>query len=302
MPGETLLGSSYHEYPGGKGLNQVVAATRAGGAAAFVSALGNDAAGDQLAEVLAAEGIAADAVQRIVGTATGRALITVDQQGENSIVVISGANALLRPAPLPDANVVLSQLEIPIDVVVDAFAQARALDRLTILNPAPSAELPAELLANCSIVIPNEHERERLGGIDRLFDLGVTAVITTLGSRGVDVETPAGHQHVEPFAVTPIDTTGAGDAFCGAFAVAIAEGSDAITASPLCRGCGSARHHSARSGAVPAPALRDRRPSDWRLKDRTIGRCDVAPCGIAPLVRGSSVPSRRSPRRGLCRA
>ena len=195
-PGETLLGTSYHEYPGGKGLNQVVAVTRAGGAAAFVSALGDDAAGDQLADVLAGEGITADAVQRIAGTATGRALITVDQAGENSIVVIPGANALLRPAPLPDANVVLSQLEISIDVVVDAFAQARALGRLTILNPAPAAELPEELLRSASIVIPNEHEREQLGGIDRLFEFGVTAVITTLGSRGVDVETLAGRQHV----------------------------------------------------------------------------------------------------------
>ena len=164
--------------------------------------------------------------------------------------MIPGANALLRPAPLPDANVVLSQLEIPIDVVVDAFAQARALDRLTILNPAPAAELPDELLANCSIVIPNEHEREQLGGTDRLFEFGVTAVITTLGSRGVDVDTPAGHQHVEPFAVTPIDTTGAGDAFCGAFAVAIAEGSDAITASRFAAAAGALA--TTRPGAVPS--------------------------------------------------
>ena len=249
-PGETLLGTSYHEYPGGKGLNQVVAVTRAGGVAAFVSALGDDAAGDQLADVLASEGITVDSVQRIAATATGRALITVDEAGENSIVVIPGANALLRPAPLPDAEVVLSQLEIPIAVVVDAFAQARALGRLTILNPAPAAELPEELLANCSIVIPNEHEREQLGGSDRLFALGVAAVVTTLGSRGVDVETPAGREHVEPFAVSPIDTTGAGDAFCGALAVAIAQGADAITASRFAAAAGAIA--TTREGAVPS--------------------------------------------------
>ena len=189
-PGETLLGTAYNEYPGGKGLNQVVAATRAGAAAAFVSALGDDAAGDRLAAVVADEGIDASAVQRLAGTATGRALITVDAAGENSIVVVPGANAELRPAPLPGARVVLSQLEIPIGVVTDAFTQARAVGGVTILNPAPATALPDELLSRCTIVIPNQHEHEQLGGADRLFGLGVEAVITTLGSAGVDVETP----------------------------------------------------------------------------------------------------------------
>jgi ribokinase len=249
-PGETLLGVGYQEYPGGKGLNQVVAARRAGGATAFVSALGDDAAGDALAAVLDGEGIDTGAVQRVAGTATGRALITVDDAGENSIVVIAGANAAVCRAPLPDARVVLGQLEIPIDVVRDAFTQGRAGHRVTILNPAPAATLPDGLLALCTVVIPNEHERQQLGGVDRLFGLGVEAVVTTLGGDGVDVVTPAGHRHVDPFAVRPIDTTGAGDAFCGAYAVAIAEGADVLDAARFAAAAGAIA--TTRAGAVPS--------------------------------------------------
>jgi ribokinase len=250
LPGETLLGTDYHEYPGGKGLNQVVAATRAGATTAFVSALGDDPAGDRLSAVLAEEGIDAAGVQRIPGAPTGRALITVDESGENSIVVVAGANAALSEAPLPNGGVVLGQLEIPVTVVTDAFRQARARGSVTILNPAPAAGLADELLALCSVVIPNEHEREQLGSSDRLFGLGVEAVVTTLGSAGVDVETRAGHHHVEPFAVTPVDTTGAGDAFCGALAVAIAEGSDALAAARFAAAAGAIA--TTRAGAVPS--------------------------------------------------
>jgi ribokinase len=249
-PGETLLGIAYDEYPGGKGLNQVVAATRAGAAAAFVSALGDDAAGDRLAAVVADEGIDASAVQRLAGRVTGRALITVNAAGENTIVVVPGANAELRTAPLPGARVVLSQLEIPIGVVTDAFTQARAVGGVTILNPAPATALPDELLSRCTIVIPNQHEHEQLGGADRLFGLGVEAVITTLGSAGVDVESPGGRHHVAPFTVTPIDTTGAGDAFCGSFAAAIAEGVEALGAARFAAAAGAIA--TTRLGAVPS--------------------------------------------------
>ncbi|HET9547156.1 MAG TPA: ribokinase [Desertimonas sp.] len=250
QPGETLLGTAYHEYPGGKGLNQAVAAARAGPPTTFVSALGDDAAGDRLAMVLAEEAIDATAVQRCTSTATGRALITVDHAGENSIVVVPGANAELRPAPLPDAIVVLGQLEIPMGVVADAFAQARAGGRVTILNPAPAVTLPDELLGRCTIVIPNEHEREALGGVDRCFDAGVEAVITTLGGEGVEVHTPDGHRRIPPFSVTPIDTTGAGDAFCGAFAVAIAGGADPFSAARFAAAAGALA--TTRAGAVPS--------------------------------------------------
>jgi ribokinase len=255
LPGETILGTDYHEYPGGKGLNQVVAARRAGSECAFVTALGDDDAGARLAAVVDAEGIDRAAVQRLAGTATGRALITVDAAGENSIVVVPGANAALLPAALPAARVVLAQLEIPIEVVADAFARARAVGAVTILNPAPAAELADELLANCSIVIPNEHEYGRLGGAERIFGLGVEAVVTTNGPAGVDVETPFERRRVPAFAVTPVDTTAAGDAFCGSFAVAIAEGADPMAAARFAAAAGALA--TTRSGAVPSLPKRE---------------------------------------------
>jgi ribokinase len=159
-PGETTLGTDHHEYPGGKGLNQVVAARRAGGACAFVTALGDDDAGDRLAAVVDGEGIDRAAVQRVVGTATGRALITVDSAGENSIVVVPGANAALLPAALPAARVVLAQLEIPIAVVADAFVRARAIGAVTILNPALTLTNP---LRKASCTATARQQRERAG-------------------------------------------------------------------------------------------------------------------------------------------
>ena len=117
------------------------------------------------------------------------------------------------------------------------------------IQPLPTT-LPDEVLAVCTIVIPNEHEREHLGGVDRLFGLGVEAVVTTLGGDGVDVVTPTGHRHVDPFAVRPIDTTGAGDAFCGAFAVAIADGVDVLGAARFAAAAGAIA--TTRRGAVPS--------------------------------------------------
>jgi ribokinase len=221
-PGETVSGSSYAEHAGGKGLNQAVAAARAGARCAFVAALGDDEAGDRLAGVLRADGIDTTLVQRLAGTPTGRALITVDDAAENSIVVVPGANGAITPTPPATARVVIAQLEIPIGVVVDAFVHAAAAGATTILNPAPAHDVPDALLRNTRIVIPNQHERARLGGTDRLFALGVEVVITTMGGDGVEIVTPDESRAVPPFPVHPVDTTGAGDAFCGAFAAALA--------------------------------------------------------------------------------
>lgn len=223
-PGETVSGTAYAEHAGGKGLNQAVAAARAGASCAFIAAVGDDEAGTRLSAILVGDGIDASGVQTVEGVPTGRAVITVDASAENTIVVIPGANALMARSPVPLARVVLAQLEIPIDVVIDAFTQARAAGAVTVLNPAPAADVPDELLALCTVVIPNEHEREQLGGGKRLFALGVERVITTLGAAGVDVATAAGSHPVDAFAVEPVDTTGAGDAFCGSFATALAAG------------------------------------------------------------------------------
>jgi ribokinase len=222
-PGETVLGTTYAEHPGGKGLNQAVAAARAGARTAFVSAVGDDDAGRRLVEALTIAGADASFVA-VSPRPTGRAVITVDEQGENSIVVVPGANADVTGSPLPRCGVVLVQLEVPLDAVRTALRLGRASGAVTILNPAPAATLDAELLALVDIVVPNEHELARLEPPDVLIGRGVRAVVTTLGGAGVRVVTAEREWHQPPFAVLPIDTTAAGDAFCGALAARLAAG------------------------------------------------------------------------------
>lgn len=229
-PGETLLGHDLAEHPGGKGLNQAVAAARSGAHTAFVGALGDDAAGARLRGVLDADGIDARGVS-VVAAPTGRALIVVADDGENTIVVAPGANATVTaPSPLPAASVVLAQLELPLPTVLAAFRSARGAGSTTVLNPAPAAALPNELLELADIVVPNEHEAELLGGPSRLLDGGTRAVVVTRGGAGVDVHTAGGTEHVPAHPVTPVDTTGAGDAFCGALCARLAAGDDLSTA------------------------------------------------------------------------
>ena len=237
-PGETVLGSHFAQHPGGKGLNQAVAASRSGAAVAMIGALGDDDAGRTLLAVAECERIDVSQVAIVAGTPTGRAVITVDARAENSIVVIPGANELAHvdqlPAAIGPATVVLAQLEVPIATVTAAFALARAAGIRTMLNPAPAplGSLPDELLELCDLVIPNEHEVELLGGVERLLTSGVGAVVVTRGAAGVTVtersdDTPDRVVwSVDAFAVDPIDTTGAGDAFCGALAARLAAGDD----------------------------------------------------------------------------
>jgi ribokinase len=223
-PGETVLGHSYAEHPGGKGLNQAVASARSGAAVAFVGAVGDDDAGARLRAVLAADAIDASRLA-VVSQPTGRALIVVDEHAENSIVVVPGANAsVVPPFDLPAVAVVLCQLEIPLASVAEVLRAARASGARTVLNPAPATTLPEALLALCDVIVPNEHEIALLGGVDALVRAGVGAVVVTRGSAGVDVHDASGTRHVEPFAVDPLDTTGAGDAFCGSLAARLAAG------------------------------------------------------------------------------
>jgi ribokinase len=229
-PGETVLGSHFAQHPGGKGLNQAVAAARAGASVALIGAVGDDDAGQSLESVAADEGIDVSHLVVINGVASGHAVITVDDNAENSIVVIPGANAYVQVQTLPAAAVVLAQLEVPVASIVAAFSFARAAGSRTVLNPAPVPldGLPDELLMLCDVVIPNEHEVALLGGVDQLLASGVSAVIVTQGAAGVTVNTndPAEAFTVDAFTVDPIDTTGAGDAFCGALAARLAAGDD----------------------------------------------------------------------------
>lgn len=253
-PGETLLGNSYDEYAGGKGLNQAVAAARSGAATEFIGAVGDDAAGMVVRDVLRSADV--DGSRLAVGAhPTGRAIIFVDGSGENVIVVVPGANVdVTAPSDLDGTRVVLAQLEIPIPTVTAGFRVARAAGAITVLNPAPAAVLPSELLAACDIAIPNEHEVESLGGVEELRRHGVGTVIVTRGDRGVDVHTPTSTWHQPPYTVDVVDTTGAGDAFCGALAARLSVGArldDAVRWATVAGALATTR-----PGAVPAQPRR----------------------------------------------
>jgi ribokinase len=248
-PGETVLGTDFAQHAGGKGLNQAVAAARAGAATAFVGAVGDDDAARILLAELAAAGIDTSLVG-VRQRPTGRAVITVDERGENSIVVVPGANEEVVVDALPSAAVLLVQLEVPVAAVADALRLARSAGAITVLNPAPATRLEGDLLRLVDVLVPNEHELALLGSADRLLADGVGAVVTTLGGAGVRVVSPDGAWHVAPFHVLPVDTTGAGDAFCGTLAARLAAG-DALDAAVRVAAAAGALA-TTRRGAVPS--------------------------------------------------
>ena len=228
-PGETVMGSNFFEACGGKGVNQAIAAARAGAKTAFIGALGRDHAGEILLAALVNDGVDVSAVQR-VSVHTGRALIGVSDIGENSIVVVPGANHKITVTDIEKnktlisaAKVLLCQLEVPLAVVQRAFELAGS-STTRILNPAPAQVLARELLSRVDVIIPNEYEVELLGGALHLLTLGVKTVIVTQGDKGAVVVDATGTRQVDPIKVTPIDSTGAGDAFCGMLAARLAIG------------------------------------------------------------------------------
>jgi ribokinase len=238
-PGETLLGSDFQTFPGGKGANQAVAAARLGADVKMIGRVGQDAFGGQLLEGMRADGINVSQVQSLPGQATGVALITLDQNGQNTIVVASGANMSLTRADVlaaedlfADAAVLLTQLEVPVDAVQASLELAKKHGLVTMLNPAPARELPANLLKLVDFLIPNESELALLAGgqtdIDAaartLHGQGVENLIVTLGGDGVRVDLPAGAWLLPAYSVKVVDTVAAGDAFAGAFCAALSEG------------------------------------------------------------------------------
>ncbi|TXN31466.1 ribokinase [Lacisediminihabitans profunda] len=236
QPGETILAKSTAKYAGGKGLNQAVAAARAGAATTFIGALGRDEDGEALAGTLRDESIADHLVRR-TDEPTGQAFIVVDGFGENTIIVASGANGSFSTVGSADreaigaASVVLLQLELPLERVAEVAEAAGALGATVMLNAAPARALPRGLMASLDYLIVNEHEACAIGGSDRLDVASATLaslvgrVVVTLGSAGaVLYDRGAELVRVAAPRVTAVDTTGAGDTFCGAFAAAIADG------------------------------------------------------------------------------
>lgn len=241
-PGETVLGGEFAMAGGGKGANQAVAAARAGGRVTFIARVGDDVFGERALAGLAADGIDTRFVLRTAGAASGVALIDVDDRGENSISVASGANALLSAEDVEnaavafaEADIVLVQLESPIEAVEAAVRKAWEKGVPVILNPAPARPLDEGLLSRVSVLTPNENEAELLSGIAvrdadgvqraaaRLRARGPATVIITMGDRGVYASAPEFEGLVPAFNVNPVDTTAAGDVFNGALAVALAE-------------------------------------------------------------------------------
>jgi len=226
-PGETVSAHGYFEACGGKGANQAIAAARAGARTAFVGAVGRDAAGDTLRRAFVDDGVDVSRLAS-VDAPTGRALIGVSDDAENLIIVVPGANHALSVGDIDAATPVISrakvllmQLEVPLAVVQRAAALA-ADDTIVVLNPAPAASLPDALLAHLDVITPNEHEEQLLGGAKALLARGVGAVVVTEGPRGARLVTSAGTTRIAPHPVTPVDTTGAGDAFCGTLSARLA--------------------------------------------------------------------------------
>jgi ribokinase len=266
-PGETIAGTSFLTVPGGKGANQAVAAQRAGGEVAMIGGVGDDAFGVAMRQGLAKEGIDVEHLGVCAGVASGVALITVDDAGENTIIVVAGANGMVSTVDVAHARqtitaaqVVLLQLEVPMPVVEAAARVAHEAGRTVILNAAPAAPLAESLLPLVDYLVVNEIELLAIAGpaaqdeavaIAMLRERGAGAVVVTLGAAGARLVPVDGPVTLIPaYPVDAVDTTAAGDAFVGAFAVALAEGVPVDDA--LRRGNAAGALTVTRAGAQPS--------------------------------------------------
>jgi ribokinase len=264
-PGETILGTTFSTASGGKGANQAVAAAKLGSPVKMIGRVGTDDFGKTLRSNLNAVGIDTQYVVQDNEAATGIASISVDDKGQNTIIVAPGANARVSRTDIDaaagafrEARVVVAQLEIPLEAVQHAFRVAHTNNALTILNPAPAQPLTRKILELVDIVIPNETETTQLTGIEVIdFDsaqnaanvlkqMGARRVLITMGAKGalfVDGDSPA--QSIAAFKIQAVDTTAAGDAFVGALAAALARDKDWKTS----------LHEASAAGALAATKL-----------------------------------------------
>lgn len=271
--GETVVGDDVATAPGGKGANQAVAAARQGARTALVGCVGHDGAGDRVLEFLAAEpSLDLRGVAR-AGGSSGAAFVVVDDLGHNTIVSARGANRSLDRAhverhgrTIAEASVLLVQLGVPVDSVHAALEIAHSVGTITILDPSPPGDLPADLAVDVlrlvDVCTPNESEVERLTGVrvtegapvqqaaEALVARGCASVVITLAERGAFYAGPDGCSAVDPFPVDAVDPTGAGDAFCGALAAALADGAAMRHALVAASAAGALA--ATRAGAAPS--------------------------------------------------
>ena len=273
--GETLVGESFGMYIGGKGNNQAIAAARFGCQVHMVGKLGQDSFADQFLDNHKLEGINSDFIIQDPNVGTGVANPFIDTNADNSIIIIPRANMTLTPnavslaeKPIAEADVLLLQLEIPINASKRAAEIAQANGTIVILNPAPAQEIPDDFIQLADILTPNEVETEMLTGISvtdeksvekaaqSLIEKGVKIVILTLGGRGAFVAAEGKSQMIPAFNVSPVDTTAAGDSFCGVLAASLAEGLDLSTAVKYANAAGGLA--VTKMGAEPSlPSLKE---------------------------------------------
>ena len=281
--GETMLGEDFRIGPGGKGSNQAVAARRAGADVLLVAKLGRDDFGDMARKLYAAEGISARHLIDAAEQPTGAAWIFVDSRsGENAIIIVAGAGGAITPAEveaaaegIAGAAVFMTQMEVPSMAAARGLEIARESGVTTVFNPAPAAPFPESVYASVDFLTPNETEAAMLTGVpvrdldqaeaaaDRFLAKGVGAAVITLGERGAFVKSRTVRAHVPAFdAGAVVETTGAGDAFNGAFAAALAEGAAALEAVRF--GCAAGALSVTRAGTAPSMP---RRPEIETLLD-----------------------------------
>lgn len=256
LPGETLIGGEFFMNSGGKGANQAVAAARLGGEVCFVAKVGNDPFGSRAVDQYKGEGIAVRHISVDKEHPSGVALIMVDEYGENSIAVASGANAHLdardidrAEKAIADAGIVLMQLETPLETVEYVARLAKGMGKKVVLNPAPAHVLPDSLLGDLYMLIANETEAEFISGTqitdmdsvaraaDIIYNKGVENVVITLGSKGAFIKEKGSYHQVSAMRVKAVDATAAGDTFCGAVCVALSEGKSLTEAVEFANRC-----------------------------------------------------------------
>ena len=279
IKGETLIGDAFDIFTGGKGFNQAAAAARLGADVTLIAKIGDDPFADILRTAIDTENINTEFVKTDTEVGTGVAMIVVEPDGENSIIVVPGANMRLTPADIDvaqnsiaEADVLLLQLETPIDTSEHAIEIAKANETIIILDPAPARPLPARLLSQVDILKPNEVEAGVLSGRavstpedgvaaakalqSQIASDGLSAVVLTLGQQGVLTYTQTQMTHLPAIAVETVDTTGAGDAFSGALATALAEDRELVEAVKFANAAGAAAVTTL--GATPSMPKREK--------------------------------------------